>query len=66
MVGISNDSIELTPFNRAIKYDKEVNTKLLDTIHILFVANLDLQGFKNLEGLNLIEINHHLFEELLF
>jgi len=35
MVGISNDSIELTPFNRAIKYDKEVNTKLLDTIHIL-------------------------------
>src|SRR5512133_1120601 len=30
MVGISNDSIELTPFNRAIKYDKEVNTKLLD------------------------------------
>ena len=35
MVGISNDSVELTPLSRAIKYDKEVNTKLLDTIHIL-------------------------------
>ena len=35
MVGISNDSVELIPFNKAIKYDKEVNTKLLDTIHIL-------------------------------
>ncbi|HEY5509460.1 MAG TPA: 6-phosphofructokinase [Prolixibacteraceae bacterium] len=35
MVGIANDSIELTPFSRAIKYDKEMNTKLLDTIHIL-------------------------------
>ena len=35
MVGIANDSVELTPFNKAIKYDKEVNTKLLDTIHIL-------------------------------
>jgi len=35
MVGIANDAIELTPFNRAIKYDKAVNTKLLDTIHIL-------------------------------
>lgn len=35
MVGISNDQIELVPFNKAIKYDKEVNTKLLDTIHIL-------------------------------
>jgi 6-phosphofructokinase 1 len=35
MVGIASDSIELTPFSRAIKYDKEVNTKLLDTIHIL-------------------------------
>jgi 6-phosphofructokinase 1 len=35
MVGIANDAVELIPFNKAIKYDKEVNTKLLDTIHIL-------------------------------
>jgi 6-phosphofructokinase 1 len=35
MVGISNDAIELVPFNKAIKYDKELNPKLLDTIHIL-------------------------------
>ena len=35
MVGISNDQIELVPFNKAIKYDKDVNIKLLDAIHIL-------------------------------
>lgn len=35
MVGISNDQVELVPFNKAIKYDKELNPKLLDTIHIL-------------------------------
>jgi 6-phosphofructokinase 1 len=35
MVGIENDEISLVPFNKAIKYDKEVNRKLLDSIRIL-------------------------------
>ena len=35
MVGIANDEIDLVPLTRAIKYDKEVNPRLLDTIHIL-------------------------------
>ena len=35
MVGIVNDEITLTPFNKAIKYDKEMNPKLYDSIRIL-------------------------------
>ena len=35
MVGIENDEIELVPFNKAIKYDKVLNPKLLDSIRIL-------------------------------
>jgi 6-phosphofructokinase 1 len=35
MVGIENDQISLVPFNKAIKYDKEMNQKLLDSIQIL-------------------------------
>lgn len=35
MVGIDNDQISLVPFNKAIKYDKELNPKLLDSIRIL-------------------------------
>jgi 6-phosphofructokinase 1 len=35
MVGILNDEIALTSFNKAIKYDKEMNPKLLDSIRIL-------------------------------
>jgi len=35
MVGIENDEIALVPFNKAIKYDKVLNPKLLDSIRIL-------------------------------
>lgn len=35
MVGIENDEVVLVPFNKAIKYDKEVNRKLLDAIRVL-------------------------------
>jgi 6-phosphofructokinase 1 len=35
MVGIENDQISLVPFNKAIKYDKEMNRKLFDSIRIL-------------------------------
>ena len=35
MVGIVNDEISLVPFNKAIKYDKEMNRKLLDSIRVL-------------------------------
>ncbi len=35
MVGIENDQISLVPFNKAIKYDKEVNHKLFDSIRVL-------------------------------
>jgi len=35
MVGIENNEISLVPFNKAIKYDKELNPKLLDSIRIL-------------------------------
>lgn len=35
MVGIENDEIVLVPFNKAIKYDKLLNPKLLDSIRIL-------------------------------
>lgn len=35
MVGIVNDEIALVPFNKAIKYDKELNPKLIDSIRIL-------------------------------
>ena len=32
---IENDEIALDPFNKAIKYEKVLNPKLLDTIRIL-------------------------------
>jgi 6-phosphofructokinase 1 len=35
MVGILNDEISLVPFNKAIKYDKEMNRKLFDSIRVL-------------------------------
>ena len=35
MVGIENDQISLVPFNKAIKYDKEMNHKLFDSIRVL-------------------------------
>jgi 6-phosphofructokinase 1 len=35
MVGIENEEISLVPFNKAIKYDKEMNRKLFDSIRIL-------------------------------
>jgi 6-phosphofructokinase 1 len=35
MVGIENDEIVLVPFSTAIKYDKILNPKLLDSIRIL-------------------------------
>lgn len=35
MVGIENDEISLVPFSKAIKYDKEMNPKLFDSIRIL-------------------------------
>ena len=35
MVGIVNDEISLVPFNKAIKYDKEMNPKLFDSIRVL-------------------------------
>lgn len=35
MVGIVNNEIALVPFNKAIKYDKELDPKLIDSIRIL-------------------------------
>jgi len=35
MVGIENDQISLVPFTKAIKFDKELNSKLVDSIRIL-------------------------------
>jgi len=35
MVGIENNQITLVPFNQAIKYDKILNPKLIDSIRIL-------------------------------
>jgi 6-phosphofructokinase 1 len=35
MVGIEHEEIELVPFNKAIKYDKKLNTSLLNDLTIL-------------------------------